>query len=237
MDAGSRRSTPRATGRKFRDFFEQYSYHFRALWLPPGVSIDGVPNDFWVHFKVTDKISYRGHAAIARDIDNFLGALRDLEVADAFMSSVTPGQKGVRGDKNYLDFYESDEAYLYGFADALREEYRAIVDAGLILQVDLGVVNVRRAYRANGNEVQRARELGVEVINHALRGIPEDRVRYHHCWGSMNTPAHQRRAAEGDRRTRCSRSTRRRTASKPPTRATSTSGWSGRTSSCPTARS
>jgi 5-methyltetrahydropteroyltriglutamate--homocysteine methyltransferase len=107
------------------------------------------------------------------------------------MSSVSPGQKGVRGDKNYLEFYESDEAYLYGFADALHDEYKAITDAGLLLQVDLGVVNPRRQMAAEDptpDQMMHAREVGVEVINHALRGIPEDRVRYHHCWGSMNAP-------------------------------------------------
>jgi len=175
----------------FPEFFLQYSYHFRELWLPPGVSIDGVPSDFWERFTVTGPITYTGHAAIQRDIQNFTSALQGLPVADAFMSSVSPGQKGVRGDKNMLEFYESDEAYLYAFADALHEEYQAITNAGLLLQVDLGVVNPRRQMAKDEpteDEVRHAREIGVEVINHALRGIPEERVRYHHCWGSMNSP-------------------------------------------------
>lgn len=176
---------------RFPEFMEQYSEHFRTLWMPPGISIDGVPNDFWQQFRVTGPITYQGQAAIERDIDNFTSALQGLTVADAFMSAVTPGQKGVRGDQHMLEFYESDEAYLYAFADALHEEYAAIVNAGFVLQVDLGVVNPRRQM-ASGNpsdaEVRRARGVGVEVINHALRGIPEERVRYHHCWGSMNTP-------------------------------------------------
>jgi 5-methyltetrahydropteroyltriglutamate--homocysteine methyltransferase len=175
----------------FPEFFLQYSYHFRELWLPPGVSIDGVPSDFWERFTVTGPITYTGQAAIQRDIQNFTSALQGLTVGDAFMSSVSPGQKGVRGDKNMLEFYESDEAYLYAFADALHEEYQAITNAGLLLQVDLGVVNPRRQMAKDEpteDEVRHAREIGVEVINHALRGIPEERVRYHHCWGSMNSP-------------------------------------------------
>jgi 5-methyltetrahydropteroyltriglutamate--homocysteine methyltransferase len=176
---------------RFPDFMLQYSKHFRTLWLPPGISIDGVPNDFWQQFRVTGPIEYIGYADIQHDIHNFKTALQGMQVADAFMSSVSPGQKGVRGDRNMLEFYESDEAYLYAFADALHEEYAAIVDAGFILQVDLGVVNPRRQMQQSqptDTEVRRARGVGVEVINHALRGIPEAKVRYHQCWGSMNTP-------------------------------------------------
>ncbi len=183
---------PEGDWQDFPEFHEQYNYHFRTLWLPPGVAIDGVPNDFWTRFRVTGPITYTGQAAIQQDIQNFRVALDGLDVADAFMSSVSPGQKGIRGDQDRLEFYESDEAYLYAFADALHEEYRAIADAGLILQVDLGVVNPRRQLTLSAapteSEVRHAREVGVEVINHALRGIPEERVRYHHCWGSMNTP-------------------------------------------------
>jgi 5-methyltetrahydropteroyltriglutamate--homocysteine methyltransferase len=182
---------PEGEWQAFPDFFEQYSYHFRQLWLPPGVSIDGVPNDFWVRFRLTGPITYKGQTAIQRDIRNLTSALVGLPVADAFMSSVSPGQKGMRGDKDLLEFYESDESYLYAFADALHEEYRAITDSGLLLQVDLGVVNPRRQMMnaaPTEAEIQHAREIGVEVINHALRGIPEERVRYHHCWGSMNSP-------------------------------------------------
>jgi 5-methyltetrahydropteroyltriglutamate--homocysteine methyltransferase len=182
---------PEGEWQAFPEFFEQYSYHFRQLWLPPGVSIDGVPSDFWERFRVIGPITYKGHAAIQRDIQNFKSALAGLSVADAFMSSVSPGQKGVRGDKDLLEFYESDEAYLYAFADALHEEYKAITDSGLLLQVDLGVVNPRRQMMnaaPTAAELTRAREVGVEVINHALRGIDAERVRYHHCWGSMNSP-------------------------------------------------
>jgi len=90
-----------------------------------------------------------------------------------------------RIDENLLEFYPSVEAYLYAVADALREEYRAIADSGLIIQLDLAALTTgSRAAQAPTHDA----EQNVEIINHALLGIPQEQVRYHHCWGSMNQP-------------------------------------------------
>jgi 5-methyltetrahydropteroyltriglutamate--homocysteine methyltransferase len=89
------------------------------------------------------------------------------------------------------EFYKSEEEYYFAVADALREEYRAIVDAGFLLQID--DVSLPGRYRllvpAKGIDVfRRWSSLAVEALNHALRGIPEEKVRYHMCWSSMNAP-------------------------------------------------
>ena len=178
----------------FREFFAQYNTHYRYLWMHPDVAMDDVPNvpGNYERFRLTGPVSYTGQAALQADIDNYLAALEGLEVADAFFTAVTPASRKL--DRDVEKFYPNDEAYMYALADALREEYTAIVDAGFILQLDYALLNPRNHVLlqtkpdASEDEVTRAMELGIEVVNHALRGIPEDRVRYHHCWGSMNTP-------------------------------------------------
>jgi len=178
----------------FPEFFEQYHDHFRYLWMSPEVPIDDVPNlpGNYEKFRVVDKVQYMGQQLIQQDIATFQSALQGLNVADAFINAVSPMQR-VRSDRNVLDFYRSEEDYMYALADVMREEYRAITEAGFLLQVDLGALNPRRGVlQHNRNptleDMTRAMELAVDVLNHALQGIPEDQVRYHHCWGSMNSP-------------------------------------------------
>ena len=91
-----------------------------------------------------------------------------------------------RKDQGVLEFYPNHRAYLYALADALHEEYKAITDAGFILQLDRPAQNP--VLNLSGDAVKREMELGIEVVNHALRGIPEDRVRSHWCGGSGNRP-------------------------------------------------
>jgi len=179
---------------QFPEFFAQYDKHYRYLWMLPGVSLDDVPNLMGNHerFRVTGPITYIGQAAIQRDTHNLRAALQGKNVADAFLTAVTPVAR--HNDRAILEFYPSQQAYLYAVADALHSEYCAIVDAGFILQVDFGALNphTQMVLLENRNpsaaEVQRAIELGIDVLNHALRGIPEDRIRYHHCSGSMASP-------------------------------------------------
>src|SRR5690606_1997886 len=119
---------------------------------------------------------------------NFSNALAGHDFTDAFIPSATPS----RQDAYSGDVYASEEAYLYALADAMHEEYKAIVDAGYLVQLDLGLPARNQVLPGNPNptpeDLRRASERQVEAYNHALRGIPEDRVRYHMCWGSMNTP-------------------------------------------------
>jgi len=169
----------------FPDFFTQYHSHYRYLWMPPEVDVSEVPNrpGNYERLRVVGPITYKGQAAIARDIQRLEDAMAGLRFADAFIPADLPSRR--RADEDILNFYPSVDAYLYAVADAMREEYRAIADAGLIVQLDLAALtgNSRSAQSPTHNVEQ-----NIEIINHALQGIPEEQVRYHHCWGSMNQP-------------------------------------------------
>jgi 5-methyltetrahydropteroyltriglutamate--homocysteine methyltransferase len=169
----------------FPGFFEQYYGHYRYLWMPPEVDISNVPNrpGNYERLRVVGPVAYRGQAAINRDIARLKEAMVGCDFADAFLPADLPTRRRI--DQDVLQFYPSVDAYLYAVADALREEYRAVADAGLIVQLDLAALAPgSRSSQAPTHNV----EQNVEIINHALQGIPEERVRYHHCWGSMNTP-------------------------------------------------
>lgn len=135
----------------------------------------------------TGPITYSGHALVARDIENFKGALAGVEVEDAFMTAVFTGVQFSGGE-----YYASKEAQAIATAEAMREEYRAIVEAGLNLQIDDPIlVNAYEwRYSMSGDIVgfRKWAEEHVALVNHALEGIPEDKVRYHLCWGSWVGP-------------------------------------------------
>lgn len=136
----------------------------------------------------TGPISYRGQALIRRDIDNLKAALGGVDVTEAFMAAVAPGS--VVPDR-VDEHYRSDADFLFAVADALNQEYRAIVDAGFLLQVDdahLPIMYERMVPPASFQQYIAWADLRVEALNRALAGIPEERVRYHLCWGSWNAP-------------------------------------------------
>ena len=170
----------------FRDFYEQHDKLYRTMWMLPGISMEDMADVRGKSelFRLTGPISYTGHAAVRSDLENLRDALQDLHVSDAFVTAVTPTTE--RKDRDILEFYPSHRAYLYALADALHEEYRAIVDAGFLLQIDRAAQNP--VLNLAGDDVIKEMELGVEVVNHALRGIPEERVRSHWCSGSGNRP-------------------------------------------------
>ncbi len=181
----------------FPEFYEQYSNHYRYLWMPPEVDISEVPNrpGNYERCRVVGPVSYTGQAAVQHEIDTLKAAMQDLDFVDAFIPADLPTTR--MGDEGILDVYPSTEAYLYAVADAMREEYRAIADAGLIVQLDLAALTIGRRWTLteqqalSDDERRRAVDAGVEIINHALQGIPEQQVRYHHCWGSGNQPHSQ----------------------------------------------
>ena len=136
----------------------------------------------------TGPVTYKGHAVIERDIKNLKAALSGATVAEAFMAAVAPGS--VVPDR-LNEFYKSDEDFIFAVADALNEEYRAIVEAGFLLQVDdahLAIMYERTVPPGTFKDYLVWAELRVEALNRALKGIPEDRLRYHLCWGSWNAP-------------------------------------------------
>jgi 5-methyltetrahydropteroyltriglutamate--homocysteine methyltransferase len=142
------------------------------------------PQSVWV---CTGPISY-DRTALDRDIANFKDALAAVDVADAFLPVVAPASTYWLEN----EFYGSEEEFVYALADALAVEYRAIVDAGLTLQVDDAVLmHEMDSILAEGGSVddyRRWAQLRVDALNHALKGIPEEKVRYHVCWGSWHGP-------------------------------------------------
>jgi len=129
-------------------------------------------------------IKYTGHDAITRDLANVNAAKPDREV---FFTSVAPASMAYNGVNEY---YKTEEEYVYAIAEALRQEYLAIHDAGFILQVDDAVLaNMYDHLIQQGEDAYRRwAQLRVEALNHALTGIPEDRIRYHVCFGSWHVP-------------------------------------------------
>lgn len=132
-------------------------------------------------------IRYRDHAPIDRAISNFKAALAQVKVEEAFLTSVAPASTAYDGVNEY---YSNEKDYVYAIADALKEEYRAIYDSGVLLQVDDAVLANMYDHLVQQSPA-RYREwanLRVEALNHALTGIPEDRIRYHVCFGSWHVP-------------------------------------------------
>ncbi|MCI0798834.1 MAG: cobalamin-independent methionine synthase II family protein [Chloroflexi bacterium] len=132
-------------------------------------------------------ITYIGQDAVQRDIETFKGALQAVDTEEAFIPAIAPGTFG-RGQNRY---YSSEAEFLFAIAEAMKEEYRAIIDAGFILQIDdPGLPDTWDTLEPEPSvaEYQKYAAVRIEALNHALAGLPQDRVRYHICWGSWHGP-------------------------------------------------
>lgn len=131
----------------------------------------------------TGPIAYQGQEAVRADIDNLKAALNDPSPEEVFMPAVAPGFFSNQ-------YYRSEEEFQYALAEALREEYLAIVDAGFILQID--DPSLTRLYRTEASltvaERVRDAEIYIAALNHALRGISAEKIRYHTCYGINEGP-------------------------------------------------
>jgi 5-methyltetrahydropteroyltriglutamate--homocysteine methyltransferase len=136
----------------------------------------------------TGPIEYtdEGRRQMRRDVENFKAALEGAAVEEAFLPVVAPCSVFI----NYAnEYYKDDEEFLFALADAQHEEYQIIVDAGLIVQVDDAVLmNLHDPIVDAGIDFRGWVDMNIAALNHALEGIPEDRVRYHLCWGSWPGP-------------------------------------------------
>ncbi len=133
-------------------------------------------------------VKYVGQDIVKRDIENFKAALQGAKVEEAFMPVVAPSS--VLPDRKE-EYYKTEEEWLTAITDAMRVEYKMIVDAGFILQIDdarFATAYDRMVPPGTFQDYRRWLEKFVESLNHALEGIPEDRVRYHVCWGSWPGP-------------------------------------------------
>jgi 5-methyltetrahydropteroyltriglutamate--homocysteine methyltransferase len=161
-----------ATRREWNAFPEYYSAYLPGAMPPSTLPV-----------VCTGPISYKGKALLKKELDLFKSALDGVHVTEAFVPAIAPGMVG-RGQNQY---YATEEEYRFAIAEALRAEYRAIVDAGFILQIDdpgLGETWDMLIPAVSVEEYRKLQALNLEALNHALDGIPEERVRYHLCWGS-----------------------------------------------------
>ncbi len=134
----------------------------------------------------TSAIQYKP-ADVRRDIDNLKAALAGANVAEGFLTAVAPASAVFNGVN---EFYGSEREYIFALAEALRQEYLEVYEAGLVVQVDDAVLAnmYDHLVQQSPQHYRKWAELRVEALNHALRGIPEDRVRYHVCFGSWHLP-------------------------------------------------
>jgi 5-methyltetrahydropteroyltriglutamate--homocysteine methyltransferase len=133
-------------------------------------------------------IRYTGLDELNRDINNLKSALQTQKVDEAFLPVAAPSS-AIPDRKN--EYYKSDEECVVALAEALRTEYKTIVESGFLLQVDdarAAVTFDRMVPPASFDDYHRWLARHVDLLNHALEGIPEDRVRYHVCWGSWPGP-------------------------------------------------
>jgi 5-methyltetrahydropteroyltriglutamate--homocysteine methyltransferase len=169
----ARRIDTRREWRAFRDYYEEYLPRAMPPSAPPTIC--------------RGPISYKGLAPLQRDLETFKTALRGVNVQEAFVPAIAPAMVG-RGQNQH---YKTEEEYVVAIAEALRVEYKAIVDAGFILQIDdpgLGETWDMMIPAPSLEEYRRIQSRNIDALNHALAGIPEDRVRYHLCWGSWQGP-------------------------------------------------
>lgn len=131
----------------------------------------------------TGPISYRGQADLQTDIDNLNAAVAGVQATEVFMPAVAPSGVGTNR------YYNSEEEYLFAVADALRTEYEAIAAAGFLVQIDDPFLTELFSYSTLGPaERRRTAERYVEALNHALRNLSPDQVRYHTCYGINEGP-------------------------------------------------
>jgi len=157
----------------FPEYYEQYFSHaMLGATLAP-----------MVPFVCTGPVRYKGQEAVQRDIANLKAALNGSRPAGVFMPAVAPSGVG----RN--EYYKTEEDYLHAVSEALREEYQAIVDAGFLVQIDDPFLTELYSYSGlSPADKRRTAEMYVEALNHGLRGLPPESVRYHTCYGINEGP-------------------------------------------------
>jgi 5-methyltetrahydropteroyltriglutamate--homocysteine methyltransferase len=172
---------PALAGRRDRRIFADFYKELDSTSFLSSSAMSGRPPVF------TGPIRYIGQEAVRADLINFQEALAGLKIEEGFITSVAPGSFARRQNR----YYPTDEAFLYALADALKEEYAAIIDAGFVLQLDdpglpdsWDMANPEPSLA----EYRKFATVRIEALNHALKDLPEDRIRYHICWGSWHGP-------------------------------------------------
>jgi 5-methyltetrahydropteroyltriglutamate--homocysteine methyltransferase len=170
------RPRPRLGDNEFPEFAAQGGTHLSSTSIPQPAC--------------TGPIAWKDWDAVQRDIENLQAAVANRQATEVFMTSAAPGVIA-----NFLPnaYYPSHEAYLYALAEVMKDEYRAIVQAGFVLQLDcpdLAMTRVTQFAHLSVDEFKKIVELHIEVLNHALSGLPPEQMRLHLCWGNYEGPHH-----------------------------------------------
>jgi 5-methyltetrahydropteroyltriglutamate--homocysteine methyltransferase len=168
-----KRGSPFGGSREFRDFPEFYEWFNKTM---PSLSISSR------HMVCTAPVTYKGQAAVQADIERLHSALDGRTYTEAFLPAISPTSVE---DWQVNKYYKSQDEFLFAIADAMHEEYKAIVDAGLLLQIDDPHIATYYALHPE-MDVKAFRKWAarhIEALNHALRGLPRERVRWHTCYG------------------------------------------------------
>ena len=185
INAEPRRSTPgNIVLTSFTDRRDRV--RFRAVYEDPdsGAHTGGAGRTFPT---CTGPLTYTGHDRVAADIANVKAALAANGYEEGFLTSLAPGSCARIRNTHYA----TQEEFMYACADAMREEYKAIIDAGLVLQLDdPGIAENWDQINPEPSvaDYQAFTMKHVEAMNHAIRGLPKDRIRFHLCWGSWHGP-------------------------------------------------
>ncbi|BCB75717.1 cobalamin-independent methionine synthase II family protein [Phytohabitans flavus] len=185
---------PKRAGVGARDRADFPGFYASGLWLSgsggpvrPGFATPGeVPPERTTVQVCTGPVTYTGQAAIAEDVRALKAGIEGKDV-DGFIAALGPLSLGA-GARN--EHYDSDESYMMAVAEALREEYKAVTDAGLVLQIDEPEFATTWQYNPEWTleELRRYLRFAVEVVNHAVEGLPSELIRFHMCWGSGHRP-------------------------------------------------
>jgi 5-methyltetrahydropteroyltriglutamate--homocysteine methyltransferase len=178
---GSIRATAGKDRRDFADFYAEYEAANGFVGMGRSFAKTGL----WY---ITGPVTYTGHAAINRDIADFKAALKGVKVEGAFLPVVAPASVAPERGEEY---YKNSDESLMAIARALREEYKAILDAGLLLQIDdafLATYYDVMVPPGSFADYRAWAAFRIEATNEAIKGLPADRIRYHVCWGSWNGP-------------------------------------------------
>lgn len=176
----------------FRDFYlavlangTLFEQSGAAQHVPEGAEQTTQAVEDWV---CTSPVHYRGQAALEREINVMRSALGSTPASDTFLTSTAPLSVEPGRDKG---MYATDEEHIYAIAEAMQVEYEAIAAAGFQVQVDdawLGALWDRIGVRMGLDGYRKYCQMRCEALNHALRNIPEEQIRYHLCWGSWHGP-------------------------------------------------
>jgi len=181
---GGVRVTAEPLGNPWKDSRELKTYPEYYAWE---ASLNLSPASGTKRVVCDGPVTYKGHRQVAADIATFKAALAKVNVREAFLPAISPSnvEFWIRNEH-----YKTDEEYVFALADALHEEYKAITDAGLLLQIDDPRLVTQYVFDASLSleDCRKWATVRVDALNHALSGLPEEQIRFHTCYSNDMGP-------------------------------------------------